>query len=160
MIGDPAGCLPRNALGRRLPALVLCLVLGACAVVHPKPWTNRPDGEGYAGTGALVLRIGLAGPPAPWYSNPFAPRPERAATELHYLGIDEAGRALFQRSDADAVAGPGRAGAPEPVTGDPSGRPDVRRIAIDLRTTRQIHIQGKIVEILEATASGVVFRLY
>ena len=144
----------------RAAALCLALGLGACAIVHPPSAVSRPDGEGYAGTGGVVVRVGLAGAPPSWISNPFVARSERAAVELRYLGLDEAGRALFQRSDVDSVAGPGRAVAPQPVTGDPAHVRPAFGIAVDLRTTRQIHVQGKLVEILEATASGVVFRLY
>jgi len=38
--------------------------------------------------------------------------------------------------------------------------PDTREILLDLRLAREIRVQGKIIEIVEASPSGVVFRLY
>ena len=87
---------------------------------------------------------------------------ERSAVELRYLGLDSYGRALFERHDVDSIAGAGQSPAPAPGTeAAPAGAgADTRQIALDLRLVRQIHIQGKIVEVLEATRSGVVFRIY
>ncbi|HYA66310.1 MAG TPA: hypothetical protein VEE84_06455, partial [Burkholderiaceae bacterium] len=75
--------------------------------------------------------------------------------------------AVFERHDVDTLAGPPPAppvGAASPDTEAgfaAAGLPaDTRQILLDLRLSRQIRVQGKIIEILEASASGVVFRLY
>lgn len=168
-----------------LPCL-LALALGACASIlaplgaGPNSASNRPNGEGYAGRGELVLRMGMAGsggplgllssddgPLAMFRSGPK--KPDRANIEVRYLGLDGLGRAVFQRQDNDAMAGHAVAVTPAPGPADPQGLVPVaeeaqqlntRQIALDLRLTRQLRIQGKIVEVIEATPSGVVFRLY
>ncbi len=147
-----------RAWGRRvcggLAAVMLVAALGACATGNVA--TNRPAGEGYAGVGELVLQISVPG--GHWYDG-LIPGEKRASVEIRYLGIDDAGRAVFERHDVDVLAG-------RPVAADTgagiarSGPIDTRRIAIDLRTTREIHVQGKIIDVLEASPSGVVFRLY
>lgn len=141
----------------RLGVLLVAAALGACGALHPDKSANRPDGEGYAGTGALVLRVALPGERAGLGVNPFARAPERANTEVRYLGLDASGRAVFQRRDVDTVAGPGTAA---PAAPDGAAEPDTRQIVVDLRTSRQLRVQGKIIEVIEATASGVVFRIY
>jgi hypothetical protein len=146
---------------------VAVLVLAGCSALQSDRSANRPDGEGYAGTGAVVMRIGVQGGSAGWLPNPFASRPERAAVEIRYLGLDASGRAVFLRHDDDAIAGKGRAVSPGALPADaalqdgaPAAAADSRQIVVDLRTTRQIHVQGKIIEVIEATAEGVVFRIY
>ena len=144
----------RRACGG-LAALMLAAALGACATGGVS--TNRPTGEGYAGVGELVLRLSVPGSEH-WYDS-LIPGERRASVEIRYLGIDDAGRAVFERHDVDVLAGrPVRADAGAGVAR--SGPIDTRRIAIDLRTTREIHVQGKIIDVLEASPSGVVFRLY
>jgi len=152
---------PLRAVRGLLPAgLALALLaLAGCAALRPESSANRPDGEGYAGTGALVLRLGLGGPPPTLVPNPFARPVERATVEVRYLGLDASGRAVFQRHDVDRIAGDGSAPAAA-GPGAPPPEPDTRQIVVDLRTSRQLRVQGKIIEILEATASGVVFRIY
>jgi hypothetical protein len=165
----------RSALGilAALGPCILALSLGACALYTPSltQQVNRPDGEGYAGAGELVLRIGQAQEDkssSNWFGFGNAHRQERSSIELRYVGLDAAGRAVFRRHDVDAIAGPPVAPAMEPVAlaadqggGDRTALPpDTRDIVIDMRLARQIRIQGKIVEIVEATPSGVVFRLY
>jgi hypothetical protein len=159
----------------RLPALVLsalllcALVLGACASSPPQVVSNRADGEAYAGTGTTMLRLGLMQN----RSNPLVDlirgREERGYIELRYAGLDAAGRAVFVRHDVDPVADPRKA-PPRPATGPtgpdegptavPAAPADTREIVLDLRLSRQIRIQGRTIEILEATAAGVVFHLY
>jgi hypothetical protein len=168
-------CTMRQRLRTILPCF-LALALGACATfLPPNTASNRPDGEGYAGRGELVLRVGMAtggGSPIaiPGLS---AHKPERASVELRYLGLDSLGRAVFERHDSDNLAGQ-KAPIPPLTEAADSGSdasaaktasktadpPNTRQIALDLRLNRQIHIQGKIIEVVEATASGVVFRLY
>lgn len=151
------------------------LALGACATSGlTGAGSNRPDGEGYAGRGELVLRIGAAPAGGSFFSlatltGASAQSSEHSAVELRYAGIDSLGRAVFQRRDNDAYAGP-----PEPAKIPAGGAdlsakaavpadaeaPDTRKIVLDMRLTRQIHIQGKTIEILEATPSGVIFRVY
>lgn len=166
-------------LAPRISTLLLCAAvaaagapLGACTSVigPPGATVNRPDGEGFAGRGELVVRIGMPGAVSginiPGLSDS---RPERASIELRYLGLDSSGRAVFERRDSDKLAG-----APVPVATAAPGSdsdtgvtavskglpPDSRQIVLDLRLVRQIRIQGKIIEVLEATPSGVVFRVY
>jgi len=50
--------------------------------------------------------------------------------------------------------------APEAGGNSAPAAPNTREIALDLRFTRQLRVQGKIIEVIEATASGVVFHLY
>jgi len=153
-----------------------CALLAACSVVAPPGVSsNRPDGEGYAGRGELVLRLAATdhgGGLLPWpptLPGLSAPKVERATVELRYLGLDDQGRAEFQRHDVDTLAGPPvlpPAESPEMALGraaaahHPPAALDTRRIVVDLRLARQIQIQGKIIEIVEATATGVVFRIY
>ncbi len=134
---------------------MLAAALGACATGGVS--TNRPAGEGYAGVGELVLRLSVPGSEH-WYDS-LIPGERRASVEIRYLGIDDAGRAVFERHDVDVLAG-GPVGADTGAGVPPSGPIDTRRIAIDLRTTREIRVQGKIIDVLEASPSGVVFRLY
>ncbi len=151
------------AMRRLARVLALCLALGACAAGSTGAQSARPDGEGYAGVGALVTRIAVAGQPANWKETlMLRPVHERAAVELRYLGMDEYGRALFERRDVDGIAGAGQAPVAAPGTDAAvvAGGADARQIALDLRLVRQVHVQGKIVEVLEATPSGVVFRIY
>jgi hypothetical protein len=144
-------------------------LLAACAALQTSATSDRPDGEGYAGTGELVVRIGV-----PKQSfNPadqFTTHPaERARVEIRYMGLDGQGRAVFQRYDADSAAGSPQAPA-IPVSSGAEGAervqspdtlpPHTMPIVLDLRLTRQIHVQGKIIEVVQATATGVVFRLY
>jgi hypothetical protein len=156
----------------RIALLLLAAALlgSACSTFTPPPSSfNRPDGEGYAGRGELVLRIGLtATGGSPFYVDGISQkRPERGLVELRYLGLDATGRAVFQRHDADSLAG-----APIAVK-DPaapvetelkytpdSDTPNTRQIVMDLRLTRQLHIQGKTIEVVEASPTGLVFRLY
>jgi hypothetical protein len=162
---------------QRLSTIFVCfwaLALGACAgTAPPSSGSNRADGEGYAGRGDLVLRIGVPASSASLIDAPGLSKnkPERGSVELRYLGLDSLGRAVFQRHDSDASAGHPPA-KPEPSIAEAGGKrpgteesngpdaPNTRKIALDLRLTRQIRIQGKIIEVIEATPSGVVFRLY
>lgn len=170
--GLPFFCL--LAVAAKLQRLCRCAVLGAvllavaaCMATAPAAIANRPDGEGYAGVGELLVRIsvpqGSGGP----FESLKPHKGERAVVEVRYLGLNSAGRAVFERHDVDTLAGPpvpprsaaaayevapGTAGALLPL--------DTTEILLDLRLARQIRIQGKIIEILEASASGVVFRLY
>jgi hypothetical protein len=182
----------RHAGAALLLATLLCLEgcasspTAAVAPGAPAAGTaNRPDGEGYAGVGELLVRIGVQQEAAGWtetLTSTLAPKKhERAYVEIRYQGLDNLGRAVFERRDGDALA----AAAPNTVLptnakgtvlaptaapasgvdGGPGGAsaplaPNTRDIALDLRLTREIHIQGKIIEVVEATASGVVFRLY
>ena len=156
--------------------LLLCPVaLGACALLSPlglsKSSSNRPDGEGYAGSGELVLRIGLdANEDLPFSMLGLGKsQAKRASVELRYLGLDAFGRAVFERHDVDALAGDPQFPRSLPTLADAGGQsgtavepqlPDTRQIVLDLRRTRQIHIQGKTIEIVDASPSGVVFHLY
>ncbi len=145
---------------------LLALVLGGCASPSgPAVNANRPDGEGYAGTGELLLRVGMPQASLGWLGSLSPQRTERASVEVRYLGLDGAGRALFERSDHDALASAAADAGHRPAAGPdagiaPDGPPNVQLIAVDLRLGRQIRVQGKIIEILQASASGVVFRLY
>lgn len=162
----------------RFPAYILgawlFLAVGGCAVLSPGPAANRPDGEGFAGVGELIVRISLS-TEVNSAGDLFAThRIERAWVEIRYLGLDSAGRAVFLRRDHDvlaagspAVAAAGAQSAPaaaqagvaeDPASGD-SG-PDTHKIHLDLRLARQLRIQGKVIEVVEANATGVVFRLY
>lgn len=142
---------------------------GSAAVQVPAV-ANRPDGEGYAGTGELLVRIRVFEQSQNWIDSVYKPlekKHERASVELRYLGLNSLGRAVFQRHDIDDLAGapvqsatialPDMADADTMATALPA---NTRNIVLDLRLTRQIRIQGKIIEVVEATASGVVFRLY
>ncbi len=134
-----------------------CSVLGGQTGAH----ANRPDGEGYAGVGQRLVRIGVPGGDGSWYQNLAGKKSERAAVELWYKGLDSGGRALFERRDVDALAGTSDAPkAPAQTDAAAPTDPNTREIVLDMRLARQLHIQGKIIEILEATSSGVVFRLY
>jgi hypothetical protein len=164
---------------RALRRLGWCGLLAACGAMAPQGiGSNRPDGEGYAGRGELVIRLVASDHdgvlPLPLAIPGLAQhKTERSTVELRYLGLDEQGRAAFQRHDVDTLAGPpqlpaGEAAAVPAELGSASAShgaaasdpPDTRRILVDLRLSRQIQIQGKIIEIVEATASGVVFRIY
>jgi hypothetical protein len=118
--------------------------------------SNRPDGEAYAGKGELVLRIIVAGPDANVLDAIKATegkaRAEMAHVDLRYGGLDSLGRAVFQRHDVDQLAS-GR-----PASDGAGGH--VQTLTLDLRHVRQLHVQGKTIEILDASDSGVVFRLY
>jgi hypothetical protein len=175
--------------------LAACLALAGCAVspteataplAPPAGSANRPDGEGYAGVGELLVRIGVQQEGPSWTESLTAGltqrKRERAFVEIRYQGLDSLGRAVFERRDGDALAAaapntvlpttakgtvlaPTAAAVPadaDPAAGvnAPPATPNTRDIALDLRLSRQLHIQGKIVEVVEATASGVVFRLY
>lgn len=155
------------------------LFLGACALMPGAAPTdvgvNRPDGEGYAGRGELVLRIGVSANsanPVAMVQNIGGSKSNQAVVELRYEGLDFLGRAVFERHDSDSLAGPALPPRTLALAAARSGEamdapdsaafeaPDTRLVVLDLRQVRQIHIQGKIVEVLEATPSGVVFRLY
>jgi len=150
-------------------ARLLCLgawlccasILAACSVLggQPSAHANRPDGEGYAGVGQRLVLIGVPAGGGSWYKDFFGKQSDRAAVEVRYKGLDSAGRAVFERRDVDALAGTPE--APQaPVDGAAAADPNTREIVLDMRLARQLHIQGKIIEVLEATSSGVVFRLY
>jgi hypothetical protein len=157
-----------------LAALAGCAGLGVPAA--PSAATNRPDGEGYAGVGELLVRIGTQQEGSGLMESLVPRKRERAVVEIRYQGLDGAGRAVFERHDADALSesAPGgtlptsakgtilvpAAAAPESGNPTPAMAPNTRDIAIDLRLGRQLRVQGKIIEVIEATASGVVFRLY
>jgi len=176
-----------------LPAMLMTLAGCAAAPTSsaaPLPpaagLANRPDGEGYAGVGELLVRIGVQQGGPSWTetlteSVALSPKHERAYVEIRYQGLDSLGRAVFERRDGDALAAaspntvlprtakgtvlaPAAPGAAAADTGSGTDNvataPNTRDIAMDLRLSRQLHIQGKIVEVVEATASGVVFRLY
>jgi hypothetical protein len=192
---------PLEVFPRRLPAAMAALLvaaflgMGGCASspmasaapVPPAAATaNRPDGEGYAGVGELLVRIGVQQEGPNWVESLAVGltdrKRERAYVEIRYQGLDSLGRAVFERRDGDALAaaapntvlptsakGAVLAPVPTVVPADASAghsaiaapvTPNMRDIALDLRLSRQLHIQGKIVEVLEATASGVIFRLY
>jgi len=138
-------------------------IVAACSVLggQPSAHANRPDGEGYAGVGQRLVRIGVPASGGSWYQDLAGKKSERAAVELWYRGLDSGGRALFERRDVDALAGtPDAPKAPAREDGAAANDPNAREIVLDMRLARQLHIQGKIIEILEATSSGVVFRLY
>jgi hypothetical protein len=135
--------------------------------------SNRPDGEGYAGRGELVVRLTVPAATSKLSLPGMGEKsdkklPDRAVVDLRYLGLDSQGRAVFQRHDVDTVAGAPEtpaalAGAADVVSkpGEGTDAPiDTRDIVLDLRLVRQIHIQDKVIEVVEATPSGVVFRLY
>ncbi|SPE22980.1 exported hypothetical protein [Burkholderiales bacterium] len=157
-----------HARARVWMTLVL-LALGACAGPQQSAVTNRPDGEGYAGVDELLVTIRVLADGTNWFDAVVPHKHERAWVEIRYLGLNSAGRAVFARHDVDALAG-----APVPPRAEPAAvvldtdagasaaamPADTREIVVDLRVARQIRIQGKIIEILEASASGVVFRLY
>jgi len=153
----------------RLTMTALLLALGACAGPQQSAVANRPDGEGYAGVSELLLRIRVLEDGANWLDTLAQRKRERAWVELRYLGLNLAGRAVFERHDVDVLAGaavptryvPAAAVLDTDAGASAAALPaDTREIVLDLRVARQIRIQGKIVEILEASASGVVFRLY
>lgn len=152
---------------------MLAVALAACATPQPGAVTNRPEGEGYAGAGALLVRIGLVQERWNPLESAFRRPQERGSIEIRYVGLDPSGRAVFQRHDSDLAAGAPVPVAARPAAGEagpqsgesPAGLAsaapaDTREIVLDLRLTRQIRVQGKIIEVLEATPSGVVFRLF
>lgn len=151
---------------RRLLALTVLLAAGACTTLFPSTVANRPDGEGFAGVGELIVRIRVLEDNAGWFNGMMPRKNARATVELRYLGINSAGRAVFERRDVDNLAGAPAASAPAASSGleaggAPAGLPrDTRDILLDLRLARQIRIQGKVIEIVEASDTGVVFRLY
>jgi hypothetical protein len=196
MVHSPLDVFPR-CLPAAMAALLVAALLGmggcasspmaSAAPVPPAAATaNRPDGEGYAGVGELLVRIGVQQEGPNWAESLTAGltdrKRERAYVEIRYQGLDSLGRAVFERRDGDALAAaapntvlpttakgavlaPVATVAPADASGGYSAiaapvTPNTRDIALDLRLSRQLHIQGKIVEVLEATASGVVFRLY
>jgi hypothetical protein len=155
----------------RLLAALAAALLAACTSMVPYGGSglvsNRPDGEGYAGAGELVLRLGPPPEKAGWFGALGPHARDASSVELRYIGLDANGRAVFRRHDVDAIAGaplPSGAAATDPADTlggrPPALPPDTRDIVIDMRLARQIRLQGKIVEIVEATRSGVVFRLY
>ena len=189
--------LPAGAWYALLAATVLamcgCAASPSASSVPAAPAAgsaNRPDGEGYAGVGELLVRIGVPQEGPGWTQTvtdtlSISRKHERAYVEIRYQGLDDLGRAVFERRDGDALASaapntvlPTSAkgavlapSAPVPGPADvdaslgngviaPPATPNTRDIAMDLRLSRQLHIQGKIVEVVEATATGVVFRLY
>ena len=151
----------------RLLTLTAVLAASACTTIFPSAVANRPDGEGYAGVGELIVRIRVMGQNTGWFDRLMPPsKNARATVELRYLGINSAGRAVFERRDLDNLAGapvvstPAAGSGLEPGTTAAGLPPDTRDILLDLRLARQIRIQGKIIEIVEASDTGVVFRLY
>ena len=151
---------------RRLLTLTALLAASACTTIFPSAVANRPDGEGYAGVGELIVRIRVMGQNTGWFEGLIPSKNARATVELRYLGINSAGRAVFERRDLDNLAGapvvstPAAGSGLEPGTTAAGLPPDTRDILLDLRLARQIRIQGKIIEIVEASDTGVVFRLY
>ncbi len=166
---------------RRLAALAMgvtaVLGLAGCAAPASNASSiNRPEGEGYAGVGELLLRVGVQQEPAGLMDSLVPRKKERGFVEIRYQGLDGLGRAVFERHDADALAGDAPGGAlptsakgtilvPAPAVADPGAliapiAPNTREIPLDLRLVRQLRVQGKIIEVIEATATGVVFRLY
>ena len=129
---------------------------------------NRPDGEAYAGKGEIVLRLSMSAGDANLLQQVHTDlgkvKPEMAHTELRYEGLDSSGNAVFSRRDVDLLA---KAAAP---SSDAKARGEVHEniedsrnveeIVVNLRVKRQIHIQGRTIEILDAHPEGVVFRLY
>lgn len=168
--GGAASGRARRLSLRPWAVLAVLLLAGCGSIAQPSIVSNRPNGEGYAGAGELVVRIGQMRQEG--FGGLFAGgdtrRRERAYVELRYVGLDAYGRAVFRRHDVDSIAGKPDPQALEPAPTPAEGAqaeaptlpPDTRDIVIDLRRARQIHIQGKVVEILEATSSGVVFNLY
>lgn len=151
---------------RRLLAVTAVLALAACTTIFPSVVANRPDGEGYAGVGELIVRIRVMEDKGGWFEGLVPRKNTRATVELRYLGFNSAGRAVFERRDVDHLAGVPAASTPAAASdtdtgGAAAGLPrDTRDILLDLRLARQIRIQGKIIEIVEASDTGVVFRLY
>jgi len=151
---------------RQLAVLGSLLAAVACTTNFPNTAANRPDGEGYAGVGELIVRIRVLGDNTGWFEALMPRRTTRAFVELRYRGFNPAGRAVFERRDVDNLAGapvgsrPAAASDTEAGSAGASLPPDTREILLDLRMARQIRIQGKIIEIVEASNSGVVFRLY
>jgi hypothetical protein len=126
------------------------LLLASCASNAPNVVPNRADGEGHAGRGEVVVRLQIyAQTPAGTFAW-LTGRREQATIEILYQGLDDAGRVLFERRDMDRAAAP--AGAHPAET--------TRQIPLDLRTTRLLRVQDKVIEVREAGPSGVVFRLY
>jgi hypothetical protein len=129
---------------------------------------NRPDGEAYAGKGEVVLRLSMSGPDAnvvqQLRSTLGKVRPETARMELRYEGLDSSGHALFSRKDVDVLADPHAEHREAEVHGEgrPSDGPgkNTQELVVNLRVQRQIHIQGRTIEILDAHPEGVVFRVY
>jgi len=153
----------RSLLPAPLFAALVCLqLLGACALPGEAPAAraSRAPGEGFAGVGERVLQISVPDSGGSWYQGIFGSKPLRSTVDLRYMGLDSAGRAVFLRHDGDL-----RAEAPDARAATPAGAaaladPRTQEIVLDLRLARQIHVQGKIVEVIEATNTGVVFRLY
>jgi len=131
----------------------LVLLLASCASDAPgahKVVASRPDGEGHAGKGEMVLRLQVYAQDASGTFRWLAGRTEQANVEILYQGLDDEGRAVFERRDFDRAAALDGA-HPAQTT---------RQIAIDLRTSRLLQVQGKVIEVREAAPSGVVFRIY
>jgi len=157
-LGDLAAL---RAFGRLALCASLALGVVACANLQPPAAkANRGEGEGYAGVGGLVIRIAVLQDQGNTFYNLVRERPERGAIELRYAGLDTTGRAVFERHDADALAGTGAAVAPGAAKTAAETRSDTRQIILDLRLARQVRIQGKVIEVLEASSSGVVFHIY
>ncbi len=138
------------------------LLVAACGTSEPTAVANRPGGEGYAGVGERLVQIRVPSDSGHWWQVEPKAKRERASVEISYVGLDSAGRAVFQRHDIDALAGAPvldkSAGA---AGGEGTGlAANTRQIVLDLRLSRQIRVQGKIIEIIEATSSGVVYHLY
>ena len=156
-----------QGLGCQIALATSLLAAAACTTSAPSAVANRPDGEGYAGVGELLVRIGVPQDNGGWFESLRPHKGQRAVVEVRYLGLNSAGRAVFERHDVDILAGPpvppgSVVAATEVEPGATAGilPVDTREILLDLRLARQIRIQGKIIEIIEASASGVVFRLY
>ena len=159
-------------LMRRLLAAVAAAVLCACTVAPLMPATSRPD-EAYAGTGQRLARIAVSQGNAVLDAL-LMKASAGGYVDIRYLGLDSLGRAVFERRDsppagarlqprdpdpAATAADSATPGAMAPPAAVPSDT-HVNLIALDLRLNRQLHIQGRTIEVLDATASGLVYRLY
>jgi hypothetical protein len=130
--------------------LFLLASCASSATSTPNIVASRADGEGHAGRGELVLRLRVYAQDASGVLQWLAGRREQATVEILYRGLDESGRALFERRDLDrAAAQPGTTAAQS-----------TREIALDLRVSRLLRVQEKVLEVREADPSGVDFRLY